>query len=153
MRRVPVDLSEMARGIARAFAEETPTRCVDWIIAQGLAAEGDPALLRVVLENLLGNAWKYTTGKPRASIEFAITDTGESPEFFVRDDGAGFDPAHAAKLFQPFQRLHRPDEFDGHGIGLATVLRIVHRHGGDVRAEGSPGKGATFYFRLRRGVR
>ena len=112
---------------------------------RGLAAHADPGLVRVVLENLLGNAWKYTSKTPRAEIEFGRTAAGE---FMVRDNGAGFDPAHAEGLFQPFRRLHAQEEFEGTGVGLATVKRIVERHGGQVRGEGAAGAGATFYFTL-----
>jgi light-regulated signal transduction histidine kinase (bacteriophytochrome) len=98
-----------------------------------------------VLENLLGNAWKYRAKVPQAVIELGKTAAGE---FMVRDNGAGFDPAHSDGLFQPFRRLHAAEEFEGTGIGLATVRRIVERHGGSVRAEGAPGAGATFYFTL-----
>jgi light-regulated signal transduction histidine kinase (bacteriophytochrome) len=148
MRHSSVDLGELARAVAQALARQAPDRQVESVIAPGLVAEGDPALVRVLLENLLANAWKYTGKNPRARIEVGRQGAEGREEFFVRDNGAGFDPAYAAKLFQPFQRLHRPDEFEGHGIGLATVLRIVHRHGGDVRAEGAVGRGATFYFTL-----
>jgi PAS domain S-box-containing protein len=147
MRASRVNLSEMAWSIAQSFSQSEPLRAVEWVIAPGLVAVGDGALLRVVLENLLDNAWKYTAKKARARIEFGQAPGGEG-EFFVKDDGPGFDPAHAGKLFQPFQRLHHPDEFEGHGIGLATVQRIIHRHRGRVRAEGAVGNGATFYFTL-----
>ncbi|MGL4552260.1 MAG: sensor histidine kinase, partial [Gemmataceae bacterium] len=142
MTRVGVDLSEVARDIAGALARQAPGRAVEWLIAPGLRAEGDARLLRVVLENLLGNAWKYTSKKSAARIEFGR----EGDAFVVRDDGAGFDPRYAGKLFQPFQRLHRADEFDGHGVGLATVKRVVARHGGRVWADGRPGEGAAVYF-------
>jgi light-regulated signal transduction histidine kinase (bacteriophytochrome) len=147
MRRARVNLSDLAAGVAAALRRQAPDRAVEWVIAGGLVAEGDPALLRVVLENLLGNAWKYTSGHAHARIEFGRLGQGEHV-FYVRDDGAGFDPAHAGKLFQPFQRLHRVDEFEGHGIGLATVQRIVGRHGGRAWAEGAVENGATIYFTL-----
>jgi light-regulated signal transduction histidine kinase (bacteriophytochrome) len=104
----------------------------------------------VVLVNLLGNAWKYTSREARARIEFGALPAREGAAFFVRDNGAGFDMAYADKLFQPFSRLHREDEFPGAGIGLATVRRIVERHGGEVWGEGAPGAGATFYFTVGR---
>ena len=109
---------------------------------------GDAALLRVVLDNLLGNAWKYTGMQEEAVIEFGVTEVEGKPAYFVRDNGAGFDKADADKLFIPFERLHGPEQFKGFGIGLATVERIVRRHGGRVWAKGEPGKGATFYFTL-----
>ncbi|MFO0842497.1 MAG: PAS domain S-box protein [Gemmataceae bacterium] len=148
MRAARVNLSEMASLVAGALAQTAPQRQVEWVIAPDLVAVGDPALLRVVFENLLGNAWKYTAKRPSARIEFGQLPGGPDAEYFVRDDGVGFDPAHADKLFQPFQRLHHADEFEGHGIGLATVQRIIHRHRGRVRAEAEPGRGATFYFTL-----
>lgn len=147
MRLTRVNLSEMAQAIAQHLTAQAPDRQVEWVITPGLTAVADSALLRVVLENLIGNAWKYTGKKPTARIEIGLS-RDEEEEFFVRDNGAGFDMTYAAKLFQPFQRLHRPEEFEGHGIGLATVQRIVHRHRGRVRAESEPGKGATFYFTL-----
>ncbi|HFB98859.1 MAG TPA: PAS domain-containing sensor histidine kinase, partial [Bryobacterales bacterium] len=114
----------------------------------GIAARADPNLLRVALQNLLDNAWKYTRVREHAHIEFGVLDEGGRQVFYVRDDGVGFDPRFADKLFRPFQRLHRVDEFEGTGIGLATVHRIVRRHGGRVWAESEPDRGATFYFTL-----
>jgi signal transduction histidine kinase len=140
-----VDLSALAKLVAQELEAGAPQRRVEWRLDEGLAAHADPGLARVVLENLLGNAWKYT-GKTRgAVIEFGKTAGGE---FMVRDNGAGFDPAHRDGLFQPFRRLHAAEEFEGTGIGLATVKRIVERHGGGVRGEGAVGAGATFYFTL-----
>ena len=110
--------------------------------------EGDGTLLRVALENLLRNAWKFTGKQPRARIEFGVAEREGTRAYFVRDDGAGFDKAYADKLFGAFQRLHGASEFEGTGIGLATVQRIVHRHGGRVWAQGRVGHGATFYFTL-----
>jgi signal transduction histidine kinase len=142
------DLSSLARGIARELEEMDPGREVEFNIAEGITAHGDPGLLRVVMENLLGNAWKFTAKHPQARIEFGVVESDGRPTYYVRDDGAGFDMAYADKLFGAFQRLHRMQEFEGSGIGLATVQRIVHRHGGRVWAEGAVEQGATFYFQL-----
>jgi light-regulated signal transduction histidine kinase (bacteriophytochrome) len=125
-----------------------PERQVTLRIAEGISAEGDMRLLRVVLENLLGNAWKFTSKHATACIEFGVAEQDGERVYFVRDDGAGFDQAYANKLFGAFQRLHDAEEFSGTGIGLATVARIVHRHGGRVWAEGALERGATFYFTL-----
>ena len=108
----------------------------------------DPRLMKVVLENLLSNAWKFTSKRPAARIEFGATRSDTSTSYFVRDNGAGFDMKYAEQLFMPFQRLPGTHAFKGHGIGLATVERIIRRHGGRVWAGGEPGKGATFYFTL-----
>jgi PAS domain S-box-containing protein len=146
MRRTTVNLSALAEQVVANLRQGAPGRDVRVTIAPGLTALGDANLLRLVLENLLGNAWKYTGKQASAEIEFGELPGEDGRAFFVRDDGAGFDPAYTSKLFQPFQRLHRPDEFEGHGIGLATVQRIVHRHGGHVWGRGEVGKGATFFF-------
>jgi PAS domain S-box-containing protein len=145
-----VELSTMAQSIAAELQRQAPTRPVTWVIAEGLTATGDARLLRIVLENLLGNAWKFTAKQPAAQIVFeALALPDEPPVFFVRDNGAGFDMAYAKeKLFGVFQRLHGMREFPGTGIGLATVQRIVHRHGGRIWAEGVVDQGATFYFTL-----
>ncbi|KAF0217726.1 MAG: PAS/PAC sensor signal transduction histidine [Geobacteraceae bacterium] len=148
LRRQTVNLSRMARDIAAEYGQVQPERRVTFKIADEIAAFGDPRLLRVVLDNLLGNAWKYTGKQEQATIEFGITEVNGNSVWFVRDDGVGFDMTYADKLFGTFQRLHRMDEFEGTGIGLATVKRIIHRHGGRVWAEGEVGKGATFYFAL-----
>jgi len=138
----------VARAIAGDLERTHPDRRVTFVIAEGVSGRGDPRLLRIVLENLLGNAWKYTGKHPTAHIEFgATTHDGEFAPF-VRDDGAGFDMAYADKLFGAFQRLHAAKQFEGTGIGLATVLRIIRRHGGRVWAEGAVARGATFYFTL-----
>jgi light-regulated signal transduction histidine kinase (bacteriophytochrome) len=118
------------------------------VMADGAAAEGDERLLRVALENLLGNAWKFTAKRARARVEFGLRQINGGPVYYVRDNGAGFDMKYAGQLFAAFQRLHGPGEFPGTGIGLATVRRIVHRHGGRVCAEGEAGRGATVYFTL-----
>ncbi|WP_298439518.1 PAS domain S-box protein [Geobacter sp.] len=146
--RETVDLSAMAREVAEKLKLAEPGRRVTFLIADGVRAEGDAGLLRVVLDNLLGNAWKYTGALDEGIIEFGTIKVEGQPACFVRDNGAGFDMADVEKLFSPFQRLSGTAEFGGHGIGLATVQRIIHRHGGRVWAEGEPGKGATFYFTL-----
>jgi signal transduction histidine kinase len=148
LRRAPVDLGVVGKEIAASLAEGQPERQVSFVVAPNLAAEGDAQLLRVVLDNLLRNAWKFTSKRPNARIELGQTGTNGKRVFFVADDGAGFDMAHANLLFAPFQRLHRQSEFEGTGVGLATVQRIIHRHGGRLWAEGAVGNGATFYFTL-----
>jgi len=117
-------------------------------VDKGLAADGDNRLVRVALQNLLGNAWKFTSKRPEAKIEFGKLGSNGSKAYYVRDNGAGFDPTYAARLFGAFQRLHSMEEFPGTGIGLATVQRIVHRHGGRVWAEGAVNQGATVFFTL-----
>lgn len=144
----PVDLSALARTVAAELHEAEPQRVVQFVIAFGLRAEGDPDLLRSVLQNLLGNAWKYTGKHARARIEFGAEQAGDETVFYVRDDGAGFAPENAGKLFNVFQRLHGPEEFPGTGIGLTIVQRIIQRHGGRIWANGVEGKGATFYFTI-----
>jgi signal transduction histidine kinase len=147
LRRERVDVTAMGRKILAELGEREPQRRVEPIVAEGLVTTADPRLLAVVLENLLGNAWKFTAKQPAARIELG-SDGGGGAALFVRDNGAGFDPKYAAKLFTPFQRLHAETEFQGTGIGLATVQRIVARHGGRIWAEASPGHGATFSFTL-----
>jgi signal transduction histidine kinase len=148
LREEDVDLGLAARMTMDQLRLSAPHRDADIAIEDGLIARGDPGLLRAAVENLLSNAWKYTSRHPRARIEFGAERRDGRRVFFVRDDGAGFDMAHAGKLFQPFSRLHSRGEFDGTGIGLATVQRIVERHGGRVWADGAVEKGATFYFTL-----
>jgi signal transduction histidine kinase len=143
-----VDLSRLAGEIVATLHETEPQRNVRVTIEPGLEAAGDPAQLRIVLENLLGNALKYTGGADPAEIRFYAQHEGGGREFCVTDNGAGFDMAHAKRLFQPFQRLHGQGEFPGTGVGLATVARILSRHGGRIRAEARPGEGATFRFFL-----
>jgi len=142
-----VNLSQIARDIAARLRFSGPGRQVDFLIEDQVETEGDAGLLQVVLENLLSNAWKYTARRERARIAFGVaTESDGSKAYFVRDNGAGFDMGAADKLFAPFQRLHRQEEFAGHGVGLATVRRIVNRHGGRIWCEAMPDKGATFYF-------
>lgn len=141
---VSVDLSRAAESIANELSSVEPSRKVEFVIAAGVRATGEPMLLRSVLENLIGNAWKFTRVTPDARIEFGF----DGKEMYVKDNGAGFDMAYANKLFCAFQRLHSAEEYEGTGIGLATVARIIHRHGGDIRAEGVVGNGATFWFTL-----
>jgi PAS domain S-box-containing protein len=149
MERIPVNLSGMAREVVLALQAAQPERAADFVIERNLRAVGDPVLLRALLENLLGNAWKYSSRKERARIEFGLQRFPEGgAAFFVRDNGDGFDMAEAGKLFAPFQRLHAADEFAGTGVGLASVARTVARHGGRVWAEAAKGEGATFYFTL-----
>lgn len=148
MRRESVNLSELAESITAELKKTQPKRHVEVSIAPGLVVYGDAKLFRVVLENLLDNAWKFTAKTPQARIEMGITEHDGGEAYFVRDNGPGFDMAYADKLFVPFQRLHKTTEFPGTGIGLATVKRIIHRHGGQVWGEGKVGKGATFYFIL-----
>lgn len=148
LRRDAVDLSALAGRILEELARAEPSRSVSWQIEPGLTAEGDARMLAVVLTNLLGNAWKYTSGIAAPTIRFYSGQEPGVQAFCVADDGAGFNMAHAEKLFQPFQRLHRQDEFPGLGIGLATVQRIVRRHGGDISATGAVGRGTTFRFSL-----
>jgi light-regulated signal transduction histidine kinase (bacteriophytochrome) len=130
------------------LAKSQPKRNVRIRIAEGLTAVGDPQLLRVVLENLLGNAWKFTGKKEKATIELGATEVDGAPVFFVRDDGAGFDMTYSDKLFMTFHRLHSDKDYPGTGIGLSLVQRILHRHGGRIWAEGEVDRGATFYFTL-----
>ena len=144
-----VDLSALARAIASEFGHREPERHLTWHISENLQANGDPNLLRTVLENLIGNAWKFTTHQPQAQIEFGAKISPTETIYFVRDNGAGFNPEHAQRLFGPFQRLHSESEFAGNGIGLASVRRIVLRHGGKVWADGQVNQGATFYFTLK----
>ena len=148
LRREGVDLSRLASGIAEELAATEPGRSVNWRIQPGVFAQGDTALLRTVLGHLLHNAWKFTAGVPAARIEFGTAAGASGPVYFVRDNGAGIDMSYADKLFKPFQRLHRPGQFAGSGIGLAIVERIVRRHGGRIRAESAPDRGTTLFFTL-----
>jgi signal transduction histidine kinase len=148
LRHEPVNLSALAREIAAELGAGAPERKVTFEIEDGLAARGDPTLLRVLLDNLLGNAFKFTSRRSSARIQFGRTLRDDRPAFFVRDDGAGFDMAYAKQLFGAFQRLHGAAEFTGTGIGLATAQRIVRRHGGEIWAEGAVDQGATLTFSL-----
>jgi light-regulated signal transduction histidine kinase (bacteriophytochrome) len=144
-----VNLSEIADGLTAQLKAAAPERRADIVIHRGLAARGDRELLRVVLDNLLSNAWKFTSKLPWTAIEMgSMTEADGTIVFFVRDNGVGFDMQYADKLFAPFQRLHRQEEFGGEGVGLATVQRIVHRHGGRVWADAHVGEGAAFFFTL-----
>lgn len=143
-----VDLSSLVRQVAQDLQRVEPRRKVRWVVRDGVRARGDARLLQVALENLLGNAWKFTAKHVQATIEFGVQSVDGREAFFVRDDGAGFDPAYAHKLFESFQRLHSSTDFEGTGIGLATARRIVERHGGHIWAESAVEKGATFYFTL-----
>ena len=147
--RQTVNLSALAREMAAEIEKSQPDRRVRFVIADGLAVRGDTRLLGVMLENLLGNAFKFTQKEKEATVEFGAVTRNGGVAYFVRDNGVGFDEAYATKLFGAFQRLHGPEEFEGTGIGLATVQRIVQRHGGTVWAEGEVGEGASFFFTLR----
>lgn len=151
MHREKVDLAAIARSIADQLCRREPARNVEFIIPDCQTVEGDSRLLRIVMENLLRNAWKYTSNRVQARIELGCEQRVGRTAFFLRDNGAGFDPALADRLFKPFQRLHATSEFPGSGIGLATVQRIISRHGGEVWAEGVVNQGATFYFTLGSG--
>jgi signal transduction histidine kinase len=146
VQRIDVNLAQIAGDITRELEERNPTRKVDWVVDDDLRANCDPSLARIVLENLLGNAWKFTSKTPDARIEFTKVPDTDPLTFVIRDNGAGFDMQYADKLFAPFQRLHGEREFPGTGIGLATVQRIVHKHGGEVWTRAEVGRGAAFYF-------
>ncbi len=148
IRREPIDVSEVARAAADRLRREDKNRALELVITPGLKDIGDARLLGVAFDNMLGNAWKFTRKRPDARVEFGCTQVDGQTAYFLRDNGAGFDMAHSAKLFGVFQRLHAGNEFEGTGIGLATVQRIIRRHGGRIWAESKPGEGATFYFTL-----
>ncbi|MGM3306910.1 PAS domain-containing sensor histidine kinase [Anabaena sp. WFMT] len=153
MRHTQINLSAIAQEIAQELSESNPKRQVEWLISPHLTVTGDPQLLRIVMENLLNNAWKFTSVKIQSQIEFSCTasynENGSNITYFVRDNGVGFNEAYANKLFQPFQRLHTIEEFPGTGIGLATVQRVIFRHGGYIWANGVVGEGAIFHFTLQ----
>lgn len=143
-----VDLAEVAREVALALNDTQPPRLVSFAVPETAPAWGDPDLLRAVLQRLLDNAWKFTAHTSAPAVEVGYVAEENTTTYYVRDNGAGFDPANADRLFQPLQRLHRADEFEGSGVGLTIVKRIIDRHGGSVWAEGSPDQGACFWFRL-----
>ncbi len=148
LHRAPIDLSEMSENILAGLKTEDPGRHIEIKVAHGARAFADEGLVHLVLENLLRNAWKYTSKAPAPEIDFTFTEEAAGPVFHVHDNGAGFDPRYADRLFRPFQRLHSQSEFPGSGIGLATAYRIVARHGGKIWAKGKLGNGADFFFTL-----
>jgi light-regulated signal transduction histidine kinase (bacteriophytochrome) len=148
MSREDVDLSALAQAICDELHRSQPDRQAEFIITPGLAAKGDTRLLRAALENLLSNAWKFSSRRELTLIEFGKLESDGQNAFFVGDNGVGFDMAYSDKLFGAFQRLHSASDFDGTGIGLATVQRIIHRHGGEIWAESAEDQGTTFYFTL-----
>jgi signal transduction histidine kinase len=151
IQRAPVDLSAVGRDVVDELQREMPEHRVDVCIADGLQCEGDGRLIRIAFANLLGNAWKFTRQRIDPRIEIGVTREAGRTVFLIRDNGAGFDMAFSDKLFGVFQRLHAQREFEGTGIGLATVQRIVRRHGGQIWADAAVGRGATFYFTLDEG--
>jgi PAS domain S-box-containing protein len=151
LQREPIDLTAIAQEMVAELRTTEPDRQVTVIIGDRLTASGDPHLIRLVLQNLLANAWKFTAHSENPTVELAELDQDGEPVFVVRDNGAGFDMRYAAKLFDPFQRLHAVSEFEGSGIGLAIVQRIIRRHGGRIWATGEVGQGAAFYFTLHGG--
>jgi light-regulated signal transduction histidine kinase (bacteriophytochrome) len=152
MRLEDADLSAIARSVVAELRSAQPGRRAEVHIEEGLQAVVDSRLLRIALENLIGNAWKFSSKRESALIEFGRTDGDRGPAYYVRDNGAGFDPAYATRLFGAFQRLHASADFPGTGVGLATVQRIIHRHGGRIWAESAVERGATFYFTLSDGT-
>jgi signal transduction histidine kinase len=148
LRQQPVDLALFARGVLDELRDAEPKRQVEVRLEDGLEVEGDPALLRTLVQILLDNAWKFTARRPGAIIELRRGQTDDGPAFLVRDNGVGFDLAYTQHLFEPFGRLHPADEYAGVGMGLAIARRIVHRHGGRIWAEAAPDAGATFWFTL-----
>jgi len=151
LNREEIDLSALAQEVMLQLQSSDPQRRAFFAITPNLQAQGDRALIRIVLENLMGNAWKFTAKTASARIEVGIDRQGDERFYFVRDNGAGFDMRYANKLFEVFQRLHDKNEYPGTGVGLATVQRVIHRHGGRIWAEGTPGQGAAFYFTLHAG--
>jgi light-regulated signal transduction histidine kinase (bacteriophytochrome) len=143
-----LSISGLVHSILDSLGRAHPDRRIEFEIDEGLQVQADQRLLRVALENLLNNAWKFTSKCPLTRIDFGKTNANGASAYFIRDNGAGFDPAYADRLFGAFQRLHTVAEFPGTGVGLATVQRIIRRHGGQIWAEGAVNKGATFYFTL-----
>jgi signal transduction histidine kinase len=148
LRPQEVDLSALAKGILAEFQQREPERAVECVIPDGVVGQDDPRLLHMVLENLLGNAWKFSGKKPEGRIELGTAPQDGQTVYFISDNGTGFDMTYANKLFGVFERLHTAGEFPGTGVGLSIVQRIIHRHGGQIWAESAPGKGATFSFTL-----
>jgi light-regulated signal transduction histidine kinase (bacteriophytochrome) len=148
MNRRNFDISELAQSVTDTLAEAHPEHRVETFVKQGMRANGDPRLIRIVLENLLGNAWKFSARTNEVRIEAGAEERDGETIYFVRDNGAGFDMQYSGKLFKPFQRLHHADEFEGTGIGLSIVHRIITRHGGKIWAESAVGKGTVFWFTL-----
>jgi light-regulated signal transduction histidine kinase (bacteriophytochrome) len=146
--RTKIDLTKLAASVVADLRETDRKRSVEVIIAEGITVFADLRLMQIVLSNLLGNAWKFTSKTESARIEFGASERDGKTVYFVRDNGAGFNPQYMEKIFWPFQRLHSESEFEGTGIGLTIVERIAHRHGGSVWAEGEVGKGATIYFTM-----
>jgi light-regulated signal transduction histidine kinase (bacteriophytochrome) len=143
-----IDMSKVALAIVSELREAGAGRSVEVEMKEGLTAFADPVLMEVVLSNIIGNAWKFTSKTANARIEFGAIEQGGKTVYYIRDNGAGFDPEHREKMFMPFHRLHLDEEFEGTGIGLAISERIIRRHGGKTWAEGSAGKGATIFFTL-----
>jgi light-regulated signal transduction histidine kinase (bacteriophytochrome) len=148
LRREIVDVSAIAEAVIADLRQKEPARQVDVVIQSGMSVHGDRRLISDLIMNLVANAWKFTSKVANARIEIGQDVHGSMSTLYVRDNGAGFDMAHAKKLFQPFQRLHAPTEFEGSGIGLATVARIVDRHGGRIWADSKTNQGAVFYCTL-----
>jgi PAS domain S-box-containing protein len=150
--RTKVYLTSFVKTAVADVVRTRPERHVEFVIADDVQAEGDPVMLRIVIQNLIDNAWKYSDKRATSRIEFGTKRLNGNSVYFVKDDGVGFDMEYASRLFRPFQRLHSEDEFTGIGIGLAIVQRIIHRHGGVIWAESAINKGATFYFTLPVGI-
>jgi light-regulated signal transduction histidine kinase (bacteriophytochrome) len=148
MRQEPVPLSGIATKIIDSLKKNEPDRSVECVVEEGITVNGDPYLMEIAMENLLNNAWKFTEKTPGPRIQFGMTQKDGLDVYYIKDNGAGFDMTYSDKLFGAFQRLHSSEEFSGTGIGLVTVQRIIHRHGGRIWAEAEPNKGATFFFTI-----